>query len=54
MKKNTLQLIAIGMLICGIAILLGVGIWLGVSGSKDVPKTSTGTEYNEDDWTNNY
>lgn len=54
MKKNTLQSIAIAMLICGISILLGVAIWLGVSGAKDSPNTPTSTESNDGEWTNNY
>ncbi len=54
MKKNTLQYIAIGLLTLGIAILLGVGIWLGVSGSKDVPTPPTSSEYDDGEWTNNY
>ena len=53
MKKNTLQLTVVIALICCTLTLLGVGIWLGVSGVKDTPKTPTYSEEN-DNYTSNY
>ncbi len=51
-SKNTVQLVVIITLICCTLVLLGVGIWLGVSGGSGLPNSNP-TE-NSDEWTKNY
>ena len=51
-SNNTLQLVIIITLICCTLVLLGVGIWLGVSGGSGLP--SSAPSQTSDEWTKNY
>ena len=54
-SKNTIQLVAIIALLCCTLTLLGVGIWLGVTGGSGLPNNqSNPVRTSDDEWTKNY
>ena len=53
-KKTLWQLVAIiGLVVCTAA-MVGVAVWLGISGMDNSPNEPTKNSPTEDEWTKNY